>query len=131
MQKWKEDRRNGKFKYMTQDKPTIQKALQDFKAKYPTVSIADLQTFIIGYNAASLNRQGWTRVDSGLPEDGEVDVWVKNEYGEYRMPNIKYHKGINDKEKRFFCYMHNDNGITWTDITKEVTHWMPLPNKPI
>ena len=61
---------------------------------------------------ASLNRQGWTRVDSGLPEvDERVLICYDGEVC------IAFHDGEN-----------------WGDTDEyflgEITHWMPLPNKP-
>ncbi len=35
---------------------TLSKAVEDFKKKYPCVTSADLQTFIIGWNEAEANR---------------------------------------------------------------------------
>lgn len=35
----------------------LQKALTEFKAQYPTVTSADLQTFILGWKAAVKNIQ--------------------------------------------------------------------------
>lgn len=44
-----------KQKDMT-NKEELSKALLDFKAKYPSITSADLQTFVLGWEAASMHR---------------------------------------------------------------------------
>ena len=38
------------------NKEELSKALLDFKAKYPSITSADLQTFVLGWEAASMHR---------------------------------------------------------------------------
>ena len=70
--------------------------------------------------AASLNRQGWTRVDNGLPENLE---WC-NDSVLFLQKNGVIRLGTYDYE---FEEWNEIGG----GIYKDVTHWMPLPKKPI
>ena len=86
--------------------------------------------YIAGYNgivsllqyakeshAASLNRQGWTRVEDGLPETLGEDILIYYEMGGQTRIEIGY-----------LCGERLIKGTT--EIYPPVTHWMPLPNKP-
>jgi len=69
---------------------------------------------------ASLNRQGWTRVEDGnLPAQGErVLVYCEG--------------GLIEKGYRIGMLWERDwAGTTFHEAGYKVTHWMPLPNKPI
>jgi len=68
---------------------------------------------------ASLNRQGWTRVEDGLPENLE---WC-NDSVLFLQKNGVIRLGTYDYE---FEEWNEIGG----GIYKDVTHWMPLPNKP-
>jgi hypothetical protein len=71
--------------------------------------------------AASLNRQGWTRVDSGLPEESEwVLAYCQEDREHFAMPCVAK---VVDKD----WYEYGEN----YHYNRTVTHWMPLPNKPI
>ena len=66
---------------------------------------------------ASLNRQGWTMVEDGLPEDGST-VLVTN--GE-RVKEVFFSKRTSRDTPTFiFTTMKKD----------EITHWMKLPEPP-
>ena len=68
--------------------------------------------------AASLNRQGWTRVETELPAQGEsVLVYCEG--------------GLIEKGYRIGSLWERDwAGTTFHEAGYTVTHWMPLPNKP-
>ena len=76
--------------------------------------------------AASLNRQGWTRVEDGKPEIGD-SVLV---FPHYRVFPFGRKEELRDDASDFTFWRWNEY---WDDveIVKDVTHWMPLPNKPI
>jgi spore coat protein CotF len=66
---------------------------------------------------ASLNRQGWTRVEDGLPETGKrVLVFELDEFLESHINIAKY----------------TEDGDWYAPfrIRYDVKYWMPLPNKP-
>ena len=75
---------------------------------------------------------GWISVKDGLPEGNvTVDVVIKNEYREYRIPNVEYRLAdLHNKTNRFESYQHTEDGMRWVDITSYVTHWMPIPKLP-
>jgi len=68
---------------------------------------------------SSLNRQGWTRVEDGFPEDGQLVLVYCVERG------IRIMKWNTE----FFILKPSE---AWgaSNINLRVTHWMPLPNKP-
>ena len=86
------------------------------------VSYSDIRAMMTEY-AASLNRQGWTRVEDGLPEhrpgwshsesvniyNGDVDIVSTGAY--------------NYLTKEFDDYLYNNRKF-------KVTHWMKLPEPP-
>jgi len=74
---------------------------------------------------ASLNRQGWTRVEDGKPEIGD-SVLV---FPHYRVFPFGRKEELRDDASDFTFWRWNEY---WDDveIVKDVTHWMPLPNKP-
>ena len=71
---------------------------------------------------ASLNRQGWMRVEDGLPEaSGEnftIDVLA---FGDNGITVSSLYKSYN----QITGYGRNECGYN-----RNVTHWMPLPTKP-
>ena len=98
---------------------------------------------------ASLNRQGWTRVEDGLPKEGErVFIYYKNEHGKYWRDVAFYTYGkvveFDDEQDDFPECFDPEKGIYllpkgfWFNSEVDenlfnrlnVTHWMPLPNKP-
>ena len=115
---------------MTQDKPTDMTAEEFFNGifnmgwmteeeKQAIYSAAEL--FAEGkVHQASLNRQGWTRVEDGnLPAQGErVLVYCDG--------------GLIEKGYRIGGLWERDwAGTTFHEAGYIVTHWMPLPKKPI
>ena len=69
---------------------------------------------------ASLNRQGWTRVEDGLPEESEwVLAYCKEDREHFDMPCVAK---VVDKD----WYEYGEN----YHYNRTVTHWMPLPTKP-
>lgn len=99
---------------------------------------------------ASLNRQGWTRVEDGLPKEGErVLICYKNEHGKIWRDVAFYTYGkvveFDDEQDDFPECFDPEKGIYllpkgfWFNSEVDenlfnrlnVTHWMPLPNKPI
>lgn len=77
-------------------------------------------------------QSGWVKCSDRLPtKHMTVDVVVKNEYGQYRIPNSEFRiKDIWHKTDRFEHYQRTDEGMRWVDITNQVTHWMELPKLP-
>ena len=75
---------------------------------------------------------GWVSVSDLLPEKNlTIDVVIKNEYGQYRIPNAEYRlKDMWHKTERFEIYQHTDDGMQWVDVTSQVTHWMVPPVLP-
>lgn len=75
---------------------------------------------------------GWISVNELLPHKNlTIDVVIKNEYGQYRIPNAEYRlKDMWHKTERFEIYQHTDNGMQWVDVTSQVTHWMIPPVLP-
>ena len=68
---------------------------------------------------ASLNRQGWMRVEDGLPEVGEhILVVIENSL-------ILTGKLMNNNIWVAY-FADGEQPLT----IRKVTHWMPLPNKP-
>jgi len=112
---------------MTQDKPTDMTAEEFFNGifnmgwmteeeKQAIYSAAEL--FAEGkVHQASLNRQGWTRVEDGLPETLGEDILICYEMGGQTIIEIGY-----------LCGERLIKGTT--ERYPPVTHWMPLPNKP-
>ncbi len=72
--------------------------------------------FLRGHQTASLNRQGWTRVEDGLPDKYGKEVLAYSN-GEYLIGTLYNHYGRNICEGA-------------DTMIEDVTHWMPLPNKP-
>jgi hypothetical protein len=66
---------------------------------------------------ASLNRQGWTRVEDGLPEVLGEDILICYEFG-----------GQTRIELGYLCGENLIKGTT--ERYPSITHWMPLSNKP-
>jgi len=65
------------------------------------------------------NRQGWTRVEDGLPDEHEK-VLVLLETDIVLMAIM----GANE------WAIYWSDGIKGEDTERRITHWMPLPNKP-
>jgi hypothetical protein len=66
------------------------------------------------------NRQGWTRVEDGLPENSD---------GGNQMINvITYNNATGSHEGMFNPVLKKFLTLGWWEI--EVTHWMRLPSKP-
>jgi len=80
------------------------------------VSYSDIRAMMTEY-AASLNRQGWTRVEDGLPETIEkVLTFEIDEFGDERI-------GIS-------TYTEDGDWYAPFKTRINVKYWMPLPNKP-
>ena len=78
-------------------------------------------------HAASLNRQGWTRVEDGLPEI-DTAVFVRTEYESSGKPMVDFFTAYMDEYgDTIICPDDESYGWQFNDV---VTHWMPLPNKP-
>ena len=76
---------------------------------------------------ASLNRQGWTRVEDGLPEV-DTAVFVRTEYESSGKPMVDFFTAYMDEYgDTIICPQDESYGWQFNDV---VTHWMPLPNKP-
>jgi len=78
--------------------------------------------------AASLNRQGWTRVETELPEIG-VTVLV------YFLEHIYESKLLEAKKSYLSDYSIGNKFYKWDYFTNgcrayKVTHWMKLPKPP-
>jgi hypothetical protein len=92
-----------KFKYMTQDKPTPEEIVAMsyiIDKHYPNsdyVSYSDIRAMMFEY-AASLNRQGWTRVESVQQDFKELNVYF----------NDLYHHGVNQVK---------DSGHLWIEFS--------------
>ena len=114
--------------------PTIEDVLKDLKAEYSGMEelvrlnkesghepdFAEGKMKGLEYairQLASLNRQGWTRVEDGLPETLGEDILICYEMGGQTIIEIGY-----------LCGERLIKGTT--ERYPPVTHWMPLPNKP-
>jgi hypothetical protein len=95
-------------------------------------TVTDVQVNHVSQTIAKPHVSGWVSVYDDLPNKNlTVDVVIKNEYGQYRIPNAEYRlKDVWHKSERFESYQHTDDGMQWIDITKEVTHWMLPPVLP-
>ncbi len=113
------------------------KTAEDFYRNYYALEQGDLSEDakniceMMDEFAASLNRQGWTRVEDGLPDE-EDDVIVYMSKMGHGSPGSAY-VGVYEKGKwkivdtiDGIIQDANNNPDYWI-----VTHWMPLPNKPI
>ena len=83
--------------------------------------------------AASLNRQGWTRVEDGLPDYGTPClVFGQSKMGSPQMGGSYIMMGERvdligtaiENERNRFTDKYGFKHMAY------VTHWMPLPNKP-
>lgn len=67
----------------------------------------------------------WINVRDGFPQDGQyVIVYAKNCSLKARMYNSA------DITYADFCQNQNEFFDIDSDVIKDVTHWMPLPNPP-
>jgi len=85
-------------------------------------------------HAASLNRQGWTRVENGLPEveDGHaIEVTICSHICDAEEPMVVA-SGVFYKGDFYLCaeWMGGDLELIKPLTPGRITHWMPLPNKP-
>lgn len=78
-----------------------------------TYDLADQCAKIAMTEYASLNRQGWTRVEDGLPENRESVLCLDRVWKRQRQNSYEEHT---DQNKEWFI--------------KTYSHWMPLPTKP-
>ena len=64
----------------------------------------------------------WISVDDRLPdEDCTVDVWIPEYNDPYkRVADVHF----NSSQKTFYI------DYDYLDVTKDITHWMPLPKPP-
>ncbi len=115
---------------MTQDKPTIEAELEKkFKplvwgnTAYTRKKRVEECVIIAKEYAASLNRQGWTKVEDGLPDiGGEYNVvWDLEDGQEPVVSTMEY-----DAIKKKWIDTRSWEG----QICETVLSWMPLPNKP-
>jgi hypothetical protein len=92
---------------------------------------------VAGAYAASLNRQGWTRVEDGLPES----VWNDTEQEYYKIfskqVNVFLDNGYvttcayNRETKKWFTGgLTKETGYREVAEGVNVTHWMKLPEPP-
>ena len=98
--------------------PTIEENITiiGFNGYYNEV-IHFLDSKNVSYEPASLNRQGWTRVEDGLPETIEkVLTFEIDEFGDERI-------GIS-------TYTEDGDWYAPFKTRINVKYWMPLPNKP-
>ena len=87
---------------------------------------------------ASLNRQGWTRVEDGLPEDGQRVVVIQNPKTTATRKSLYAEYDAERKKFRNVGYSHDGIHLGlayWSDIIlwmplPEYDESMPLPNKP-
>ena len=112
---------------MTQDKPTIEEALKDKiwidNKGNPHIAVLDAMVAMKEY-AASLNRQGWTRVEDGLPEyAGEYLCRWEN-------PNKPHKYDVLMFSVDGIWRMYDSVADDYEEAFASVSHWMPLPNKP-
>ncbi len=106
---------------MTQDKPTIEEDLENkFKplvwgnTAYTRKRRVE-ECVLIAKELASLNRQGWTRVEDGLPTENDTSDYWYNEVMTLQ---------VGRRRPTFMKYWEVKN----CPFTK---YWMPLPKKPI
>ena len=92
---------------------------EEFPVKWEACDQKGLETIYKAMTEyASINRQGWTRVETELPKQGQR-VLIATNTGSMEVGY--YYKGY---------WERNWAGTTFGEAGYQITHWMPLPNKP-
>jgi len=129
--------------------PTIEDVLKDLKAEYSGMEelvrlnkesghepdFAEGKMKGLEYairQLASLNRQGWTRVEDGLPESENDEIVLVIIYDTMYgvVDSVDYYNGRFQKNSGYDSLARMG---TYMDFTERTTHWMYkqlLPNKP-
>jgi len=66
----------------------------------------------------------WVSVSDRLPETNSEVLCVKKNGLKLI---LSYHAGFDTLERKFYWWAFDK----WMDQNAQVTHWMPLPNKPV
>ena len=99
------------------------------------VTYSDIRAMMFEY-AASLNRQGWTRVEDGkvesMPPDctvvlGYNEKWVDEDFEPEGIRECFYSEAMGEWNS---AKWDNDQDHWWNDTETSPTHWMQRPDKP-
>jgi hypothetical protein len=113
--------------------PTIEDVLKKYIYKNiegfgDGLTVAGAEAAMTEY--ASLNRQGWTRVEDGLPEIGS-SVLTFPHFKVLPFGTTEEDKIGNECDNDFWEWYGDDDSGGARLARPYPTHWMPLPNKPI